>query len=260
MPALSIKGLKKKFGAFEALKGIDLAIPQGEFFGLLGPNGAGKSTLINCVSGLTRPSAGDIEVFGRHTVADFLQARQHIGLSPQEVNLERFMSIEKILFFQGGYYGLARAAARQRAEELLKQFRLWERRGDPYMRLSGGMQKRVMIARALMAYPKLLMLDEPTAGLDVESRHELWAYLQRLNQNEGITILLTTHYIEEAELLCGRVGIIHQGSIIVLGAPHELLQTHAKTRLEDVFIKLTGMAMAQIERSSDPKISAVAVE
>ncbi len=249
MLALDVQGLKKNYGHVEALRGLDLHIPQGEFFGLLGPNGAGKSTLIHCIVGLTRASHGDVRVFGFHTVHDFLQARQQIGLSPQEVNLERVFPIETLLCFQGGYYGLAQGQARERAQSLLRQFKLYEKRRDPFMKLSGGMQKRVLIARALMGQPKLLILDEPTAGLDVELRYELWSYLRRINREEGVTILLTTHYIDEAELLCDRVGVIHHGQMIELGAPQQLLKKHAQATLEDVFVTLTGMSIQQIEKS-----------
>ena len=233
--ALLISALKKSYGAVQALNGVDLTVPKGEFFGLLGPNGAGKSTLINCVASLQRASAGSIQVFGHPVGGEALRAKALIGLSPQEINLERFAPIEKVLTFQAGYDGIETREAARYADELLSQFRLTEKRNVPFYKLSGGMQKRVMIARALMGKPKLLILDEPTAGLDVELRHELWDFLRLINRERGVTILLTTHYIDEAELLCSRVGFINHGQLIELGVPKELLQKYISPSLRVTF-------------------------
>ncbi len=222
VPAIRIRGLSKWYGDFQALKSVDLDIQQGEFYGLLGPNGAGKSTTIHILTGLANFSVGDVQVLGHDVVSDFRFTRSNIGLAAQEFNFDPFFSIEKLLTLQGGYFGLRKQEAVQRAEELLRQFGLHEKRKQNYRKLSGGMKRRLQIAKALVHEPIILILDEPTAGVDVELRHMLWDYLRRLN-DEGVTILLTTHYIEEAEQLCERVSIINRGEIIAEGAPHQLM-------------------------------------
>ncbi len=254
MNAVEINHLKKSYPNVAALKGVDVAIPQGEFFGLLGPNGAGKTTLISSIVGLVKPNSGEIRVMGFELRKNPREAKQQIGLSPQEINIHNYTPIRKILEFQGGFYGLSKKESLKRGEELLKHFSLWEKRNVGRYQLSGGMQRRLMIARALMGKPKILILDEPTAGIDVELRHELWSFLKELNRN-GTTILLTTHYIEEAELLCDRVAIINHGRIVAQGPPKELIAKHQLKKesrrdgpfqfvrpgsLEEVFIKLTG--------------------
>lgn len=246
MNAVAIVGLKKNYGVVEALQGIDLEIPEGEFFGLLGPNGAGKSTLIRSMVGLVRPTQGSVSIFGYDVSRRYREAKSCIGLSPQEVNIDRFFSILKTLEYQGGYYGLGHRERSQRAETLLKRFALWEKRCAPFYRLSGGMQKRLLVVRALMNQPKLLILDEPTAGIDVEQRHDLWRFLRDLKK-EGTTIILTTHYIDEAEALCERVGIIDLGRIVELGNPTALMTQYREPTLEDVFIKLTGKTIVPSE-------------
>ena len=223
-PAIKIRGLKKWYEDFQALKGIDLEIKQGEFYGLLGPNGAGKSTSIHIITGLANFSDGDVRVFGRDVKSDFRFTRSRIGLAAQEFNFDRFFNIEKLLTLQGGYFGLPRDEAAHRAEVLLKQFGLLEKRKQSSQKLSGGMKRRLQIAKALVHQPEVLILDEPTAGVDVELRHMLWDYLRELNE-EGVTILLTTHYIEEAELLCERVSVINHGEIIAEGEPIELMES-----------------------------------
>ncbi len=247
MNAIAIQGLRKVFGTVEALAGIDLQIGDGEFFGLLGPNGAGKTTLINALFGLVRPDAGSISVFGLDFPAQMLTAKKWMGLCPQEVNAHNFVPIEKVLNFQGGFFGLTPTQSTQRAEVLLKQFGLWEKRQQGRIHLSGGMQRRLLIARAMMGSPKLLVLDEPTAGVDVELRHEMWEMLKNLNQS-GTTILLTTHYIEEAELLCQRVAVMNLGKVVALGTPKELIEKWKPTQsrkfvrpgsLEEIFVHLT---------------------
>lgn len=250
--AVKIQSVRKSFGTVQALQGIDLEIHQGEFFGLLGPNGAGKTTLISAITGLVRPDAGTITVMGHDIRQNPLAAKRSLALSPQEVNINTFMPIEKIMEFQGGFYGLSKKESVARTETLLKQFGIWEKRKSGRFVLSGGMQRRLMIARALMGNPKILILDEPTAGVDVELRHDLWEYLKKINK-DGVTILLTTHYIEEAEMLCDRVGIINEGKIVALDTPQNLIEqntakepTHkgkfkfvrSKT-LEEVFVNLT---------------------
>lgn len=222
-PAIKIEGLKKWYDDFQALKGIDLEIKQGEFYGLLGPNGAGKSTTIHIVTGLANFNEGAVRVFGRDVVSDFRFTRSRIGLAAQEFNFDRFFNIEKLLILQGGYFGLPREKAAERAEELLKQFGLIEKRKQNSTKLSGGMKRRLQIAKALVHKPEILILDEPTAGVDVELRHMLWDYLRELN-SEGVTILLTTHYIEEAEQLCEMVSIINHGKIIAEGKPINLME------------------------------------
>ena len=213
-PALAIEQLTKQYAnGFQALKGISFEVEQGDFFALLGPNGAGKSTTIGIISSLVRKSAGKIEVFGIDIDKDFSAAKQFIGVVPQEFNFSQFEKPIDILTHQAGYYGIARSQALQSAERYLKQLGLWERRNQPARNLSGGMKRRLMIARALMHSPKLLILDEPTAGVDIELRRSMWEFLQEINR-QGTTIILTTHYLEEAESLCRNIAIIDQGNIV----------------------------------------------
>lgn len=258
MNAIEIRNVAKAFGNTRALCGIDLGIKQGEFFGLLGPNGAGKTTLINAITGLVKPDSGTIEVLGHDIQKNPLEAKKQLGLCPQEINIHQYMAVGKIVEFQGGFYGLPQKEAKERAEKLLKDFGLWEKRKEGRYRLSGGMQRRLMIVRALMGQPKILILDEPTAGIDVELRHELWDLLKDLNKN-GTTILLTTHYIEEAEVLCERVGIIHRGNIVSCDSPKQLIADNKIAEadrtgrlrftrpgtLEEVFVALTGSKISE---------------
>lgn len=240
MNAVNIIGLKKVYeSGTEALRGIDLAIPKGSFFGLLGPNGAGKSTLIHCLTGLAIPTAGSALVFGHDAVADYQAARQNIGLAPQEINLDWFLNVEETLDFHGGYFGMRKAKRKSRIDELLKDFSLLDKRKARGLFLSGGMKRRVILARALMHRPKLLILDEPTAGVDVELRLELWQYMKKINQ-QGTTILLTTHYIEEAEQLCDNIALINNGEIIETGTSAELKKQFQQKSLEDVYLKVVG--------------------
>jgi ABC-2 type transport system ATP-binding protein len=230
-PAVSIQNLQKHYGKTQALGGVNLEIREGEFFGLLGPNGAGKTTLISCIVGLVRPSVGAAEVFGHPVMKQPIEAKRCVGFSPQEVNVDRFFNLRRTLEFQGGFHGLPKEAAKSHAETLLRQFGLESKAKDPFYKLSGGMQKRLLVARALMGNPKLLILDEPTAGVDVEQRHDLWHYLRGLNR-DGKTIILTTHYIDEAEALCERVGIINHGKIIELGSPKALIDKYCDPEVE----------------------------
>ncbi|MFO1518258.1 MAG: ABC transporter ATP-binding protein [bacterium] len=231
MNAIEIQSVKKSYGSTQALAGVDLSIRQGEFFGLLGPNGAGKTTLIHSLVGLVKPQGGSITVMGDVVAPDSIASKRHIGFAPQEVNVDRFFNLRKTLEFQAGFYGFPRSFAKERAQEMLEQFRLVEKAKFPFYKLSGGMQKRLLIARALMSQPKILILDEPSAGIDVEQRRDLWEYLRDLNR-DGTTILLTTHYIDEAEALCERVAIINYGRIIEIGKPKELIEKYCEQRVE----------------------------
>lgn len=214
IPALKITQLTKTYpNGFAALKGIDLTVPQGGFFALLGPNGAGKSTTIGIISSLFKPSSGSVEIFGVDLLKQPAKAKQFLGVVPQEFNFMQFEKIEDILITQAGYFGIPPKQSRPRAEKLLKALGLWEKRDDKARMLSGGMKRRLMIARALMHRPKLLILDEPTAGVDIELRRSMWDFMQQINTEEGTTIILTTHYLEEAEQLCKNIAILDQGEI-----------------------------------------------
>lgn len=214
MPALAISGLTKTYqGGVQALKGIELEVQQGDFFALLGPNGAGKSTTIGIISSLVNKTQGSVSVFGYDLDTHLTQAKACIGLVPQEFNFNQFETVMQIVVNQAGYYGVPRNIAKQRAQKYLSQLDLWEKRNAPARTLSGGMKRRLMIARALMHEPKLLILDEPTAGVDIEIRRSMWAFLQEINA-AGVTIILTTHYLEEAEMLCRNIAIIDKGIIV----------------------------------------------
>ncbi len=214
MHALSVRHLKKIYSnGVVALKGIDLDVAEGDFFALLGQNGAGKSTTIGIISSLINKTSGKVQVFGHDTDTDLAQAKSLIGVVPQEMNFSLFEKISHILINQAGYYGIPRAIATERMEMYLKEMGIWEKRNHPAFQLSGGMKRRLLIARAMMNEPKLLILDEPTAGVDIELRHTLWDFLKKLNA-QGTTIILTTHYLEEAEHLCKNVAIIDHGEII----------------------------------------------
>jgi ABC-2 type transport system ATP-binding protein len=214
MPALAISGLTKTYqGGVQALKGIELEVQQGDFFALLGPNGAGKSTTIGIISSLVNKTQGSVSVFGYDLDTHLTQAKSCIGLVPQEFNFNQFETVLQIVVNQAGYYGVPRNIAKQRSQKYLSQLDLWEKRNAPARTLSGGMKRRLMIARALMHEPKLLILDEPTAGVDIEIRRSMWAFLQEINA-AGVTIILTTHYLEEAEMLCRNIAIIDKGIIV----------------------------------------------
>ncbi len=215
MYALEIEQLRKTYaGGFEALKGISLQVKKGDFYALLGPNGAGKSTTIGIIASLVNKTSGTAKVFGYNIDTDLELAKQHLGLVPQEFNFNQFETVEQIVIQQAGYYGVPKAIAKQRSEKYLKKLDLWEKRAERARNLSGGMKRRLMIARALMHEPKLLILDEPTAGVDIELRRSMWDFLKEINKEQGITIILTTHYLEEAEMLCRNIGIINRGELI----------------------------------------------
>jgi ABC-2 type transport system ATP-binding protein len=238
--ALRITDLAKRYPTgTEALKGVSLEIEPGEFWGLLGPNGAGKSTLIHCTTGLAQPTTGEIEVFGHDAISDYAEARVAVGLAPQELNLDWFLTVGETLDYHAAYFGMPKRERVERAEELLETFSLGDKRDERTRTLSGGMKRRLVLARALMHRPRLLILDEPTAGVDVELRLELWHYVQRINR-DGTTILLTTHYLEEAEQLCDRVAFINQGEIVASGTNAELAAQFGVASLEDAYLALVG--------------------
>jgi ABC-2 type transport system ATP-binding protein len=239
-PALSCEGVTKRFGGVTALAGLDLEVPEGAFFGLLGPNGAGKTTLIRSIVGLTHPDGGGIRVFGRPAWGEGAgAARRVIGYAPQEIALDRFVPVRESLILHGRYFGMSRADARRRADDMLVAFDLAARADDYAHHLSGGMRRRLLLARALLHRPRLVILDEPTAGVDLELRHDLWAYIRALHA-DGTTILLTTHYIEEAEALCERVAFIRSGRIVADGTPPGLRERFRADRLEDVYLQVVG--------------------
>ena len=230
--AIKIEQLTKVYeGGFKALDAIDLVIPKGSFFGLLGPNGAGKTTTIGILTGLVNLTSGSATAMGKDVVKEFRDARLLMGLSPQELNFDVFFTIRQLLILQAGYYGLPKNRAAERSDLMLQQFGLTEKANSTARELSGGMKRRVQIAKALVHDPPIIILDEPTAGVDIELRHMLWDYLRELNRN-GKTILLTTHYIEEAEALCDRVAIIDEGKIVTEGSPQELISKLGTGSLE----------------------------
>jgi ABC-2 type transport system ATP-binding protein len=235
MYALEIKTLRKVYkNGFEALKGIDLTVRQGDFFALLGPNGAGKSTTIGIITGLVNKTSGTVRVFGCDIDRELEAAKSYIGLVPQEINFSQFEGVMEVVVNQAGYYGIDRPLARQRAEKYLKKLGLWNKRQDRSRTLSGGMKRRLMIARALLHEPKLLILDEPTAGVDIELRRSMWEFLKEINA-AGTTIILTTHYLEEAENLCRNIAIIDHGQIIENTSMKYLL---AKLNIETFILDL----------------------
>lgn len=262
MNALSIRNLRKTYSnGFEALKGINLDVNEGDFFALLGPNGAGKSTVIGIISSLINESSGSVCIFGHDLKTDRSKAKSCLGLVPQEVNFNQFETVRSIVFNQAGYYGLPRRLALQRTEQCLKQMDLWDKRDSVSRRLSGGMKRRVMIARAMVHAPRLLILDEPTAGVDIEIRRAMWKMMQEVNQ-QGTTIILTTHYLEEAESLCRNIAIIDQGLIVENSDMASLLsRLHIDHFIMDLAEPLTNVPVIsgyQLERISE-KVLNVAV-
>ena len=238
MNAISIKDLVKTYPNTEALKGVSLEIKKGEFFALLGPNGAGKTTMIQIMTGLCNKTSGEVSLFNKDVYQDYVEARQLIGLVPQDFNFDIFEKVYNILYYNAGYFWIPAKERRPRIEKILKDLGLWEKKDAPAMQLSGGMKRKLMIARALVHNPKILILDEPTAGVDVETRQTMWTYLKKLNQ-DGTTILLTTHYLEEAEKLCDRIAIINKGKIIKVDTKDNLLKEHGNKKLEEIFLQLT---------------------
>lgn len=248
MYALEIEQLRKTYaGGFEALKGISLNVTKGDFYALLGPNGAGKSTTIGVISSLVNKTSGQVKVFGYDIDKDLELAKQNLGLVPQEFNFNQFETVEQIVLQQAGYYGVPKQLAKERAQKYLTKLDLWEKRSERARNLSGGMKRRLMIARALMHEPQLLILDEPTAGVDIELRRSMWEFLKEINSQQGITIILTTHYLEEAEMLCRNIGIINKGELIENTTMKDLLgKLHVETFILDL-----------AEGSSEPQLSGV---
>src|SRR5215216_4426177 len=240
-PALQLRGLTKRYDdGTLALDALDLDVPSGSFFGLLGPNGAGKTTLISAVCNLIRLTDGEITVFGEP--GGSMEARRLIGVAEQEPNLDRFLTVRETLIYHGGYYGMSGAAAAERADEMIDVFDLADKRDTRAPKLSGGMRRRLLLARALLHEPSLVILDEPTAGVDVELRHELWRYIRRLH-SEGTTILLTTHYMEEAEALCEDIALIGRGRIVARDSATGLKERFGGETLEEVYLRSVATSL-----------------
>ena len=259
MNALSIRNLRKTYNnGFEALKGINLDVEEGDFFALLGPNGAGKSTAIGIISSLVNESSGSVNIFGHDLKTDRNRAKSCLGLVPQEVNFNQFDTVKSIVLNQAGYYGTPRKLALQRTEQCLKQMDLWDKRDTVSRRLSGGMKRRVMIARAMVHAPRLLILDEPTAGVDIEIRRAMWKMMRDVNQ-QGTTIILTTHYLEEAESLCRNIAIIDQGQIVentdMAGLLARLHIDHFVMDLAEPLAQVPVIPGYQIERLTDKTLN-----
>lgn len=268
--ALEINNLKKTYDTgVKALKGVDLTVEEGDFYALLGPNGAGKSTTIGIMTSLVNKTSGQVKIFGYDLDKDLVKAKQQIGLVPQEFNFNPFETVQQIVVNQAGYYGVPRKEALIRSEKFLKQSNLWEKRNVRARMLSGGMKRRLMIARALMHEPKLLILDEPTAGVDIELRRDMWEFLKELNE-AGTTIILTTHYLEEAEILCRNIGIIQSGELIENTSMKELLSklqsetfildivpTNKEIKLVDYHYELEDQQTLAVEVQKDQGINDV---
>ncbi len=235
--AISIKNLTKYYKNLKALNNVSLEVDRGDFFAFLGPNGAGKTTTINIITGLSNYHSGEVEVFGYNTITEYLQTRRLIGLCAQEFNFDPFLTIHQLLVYQAGYFGIRAKRAAAKADELLERFQLTDKRNVKHRALSGGMKKRLLLCRALIHDPEIIILDEPTAGCDLELKFLIWDYLTQLNK-EGKTIFLTTHYMEEAERLCSKIGIINHGEIVRIGNKKEILQDKD---LETVFMEVTGL-------------------
>lgn len=253
MDAVNIRNLVKNYGELKAVKGISLDIKKGEFFGLLGPNGAGKTTSINILTGLASKSSGDVKIFGHDVEKEYKEARKYIGLVPQEFNMDIFATAYNMLDYNAGYHGLNKEKRKERVEYVLKKLNLWDKKDTKVRFLSGGMKRRVMIARALLHEPKILILDEPTAGVDVKLRKETWNLMQELNK-EGITILLTTHYLEEAEELCNRIAIIDNGKIVVVDDKDNLINLMDKETITIQLEKDIKIPRNLLVYHPDPKV------
>lgn len=239
-PMLEIKNLTKVYGKGKdqkvAVDNISLSIKRGAFYGLLGPNGAGKSTTIHCITGISQPTTGQILIDGVDVVTDYKNARTKVGLSPQEFNVDIFSTPEQLMDYMGGYYGIPKAKRKERIEEMITRFSLEKHRDVKFQKLSGGLKRRAMLARALIHTPDLLILDEPTAGVDVEQRHELWEYLKEMNER-GKTIILTSHYLEEIEYLCNDIAIINNGKIVAEGTKEDFMK--GGKSVEEAYLTIT---------------------
>ncbi len=234
--AISIRNLTKFYKNFQALDKVSFEVKRGDFFAFLGPNGAGKTTTINCLTGLSNYQSGDVKVFGYDVTAEYLNSRRLIGLCAQEFNFDPFLTIYQLLVYQAEYFGIPPVESKKRANQLLERFGLTDKRNCKHRALSGGMKKRLLLCRALIHDPEILILDEPTAGCDLELKFLIWDYLAQLNR-EGKTIFLTTHYMEEAEKLCKTIGIINHGRIVRIGDKKQILQDKS---LEEIFLEITG--------------------
>jgi len=238
VPALAISHLRKTYrGGTVAVEDISLTVPEGEFFGFLGPNGAGKSTTIHCITGIAEPTSGRIEIFGIDAVKDYREARRLVGLCPQEFNVDPFATPRQIVDWMGGYFGMNAAQRKSRTDMLMERFELMPHQKKQFRELSGGLKRRVVLARALVHDPKLIILDEPTAGVDVELRRVLWRYLAEINR-DGKTILLTSHYLEEVERLCRRIAIVDKGRVVREGSKDEMVS--GPGGLEQAYLVATG--------------------
>jgi len=239
-PILEIKDLVKTYGkgkeAKTAVDNLSLSIKRGSFYGLLGPNGAGKSTVIHCITGITQPTSGQIIIDGVDVVKDYKLARTKVGLSPQEFNVDIFATPKQLMNYMGGYYGIRKPERDAKINEMIKQFDLSEHQDVKFQKLSGGLKRRALLGRALIHTPELLILDEPTAGVDVEQRHDLWQYLKKLNQ-EGKTIILTSHYLEEIQYLCDEIAIINHGKIVAEGTKEDFMKDGKS--VEDTYLEIT---------------------
>ena len=233
--AVSVVDVAKRFASLQALAGVSLEIAEGEFFGLLGPNGAGKTTLISCLAGLVRPDSGSLRVMGYDVNADFREARRRLGVVPQELVFDPFFNVRETLRIQSGYFGIRKND--DWIDEILENLDLTSKAEVNMRRLSGGMKRRVLVAQALVHKPPVIVLDEPTAGVDVELRQGLWQFIRRLN-GEGHTIILTTHYLEEAEALCNRIALMKQGKVLALDTTANLMAAHPGASLEEVFVRM----------------------
>jgi ABC-2 type transport system ATP-binding protein len=238
-PMLQIRDLVKKYGSKTAVDHVSLSIPRGSFFGLLGPNGAGKSTIIHCITGIAQPTSGTILIDGTDAVKEYKKARLKVGLSPQEFNVDIFSTPEQLMDYMAGYYGTPKKERDAKVNELIKRFDLEEHRGMKFQKLSGGLKRRVMLGRALVHTPDLLILDEPTAGVDVEQRRSLWKYLKEMNEG-GKTIILTSHYLEEVQYLCNEIAIINHGTIVAEGTKESFLE--GGKSLEERYLEITAHA------------------
>ena len=247
MPAIRVRAVTKNYGALTALAGVDLEIEQGEFFGLLGPNGAGKTTLISALAGLVRPDSGALEIMGHDVVSDYREARRNLGVVPQELVFDPFFSVRELLRIQSGYFGIRNND--DWIDEVLARLDLSHKAGANMRTLSGGMKRRVLVAQALVHRPPVIVLDEPTAGVDVELRQGLWQFVRELNR-DGHTIVLTTHYLEEAETLCGRIAMLKAGKLVALDTTDNLLRRFATHSLR-VNVEHTGVALALGGRVND---------
>ena len=252
---IRINNLKKTYSdGSQALRGIDINIEKGKFFGLLGPNGAGKTTTIGILTGLINLTSGNVLVDGLDVIKDYKKTRKMIGLSPQEINLDVFFTIKELLVFQGGYYGLSLNQSKKRVEELLTDLGLEDKMDAKARQLSGGMKRRVQIAKALVHDPEIIILDEPTAGVDIELRYLLWNSLKEMNKKQNKTLVLTTHYIEEAENLCDEVAIIDNGKIIAQGSPNELIKADGESHINIVVDKIKENILKEYEINIDNNI------